>query len=1146
MKDVSQNKTFGLSEWAIKNKTSIYILVGIIFISGLMAYIGMPRESFPEIVQPTIYIGTAYPGNSPSDIENLVTRPIEKELKSLKKIKKFRSTSIQDYSTIIVEFESDVAPKQALADVKDKVDKARNALPQDLPAEPNVFELDFSEIPVLNINLSGEFSYDELKEFAEYLEEEIEKIPQVSQVDIRGLVEKEVEIAVDLPAMEANKISFADIENAVRAQNVSSGAGDILSVSGSGYTRRSIRISGEFEKPEELENVIVKNEFQKVVYLRDIARVRFGPKEPTSFARLDGQPVVMLDVKKKSGENLVAAVDAIRKVLQEARKRRLPETLKITLTNDQSVITRRMVNNLENNIISGVLLVVGVLLFFLGFRNAMFVGSAIPLSMILGILVLNATGGTLNMMTLFSLILALGMLVDNGIVVVENIYRLHSEGFGRRDASRYGVGEVALPIISSTATTLAAFLPLLFWDSLIGEFMKYLPITLLITLSASLFVGLVVNPVLTSDFMRIYPPGYRYPAGRFWRGLALAVLPGLVMIFWPGTRAAGTLLLALSILALSYRYGILPLSERFQGGFMPALEKGYQRFLRWALGRWRPYILLAGMLVLLVGAQIFYFASQPRVFFFPETEPDYVNVFVELPLGTDILTTDSVTRLLERRIAARLNPEKAVVEAILAQVGEGTSDPSEGPQMGASPHKSRITISFRPYEERVRLTSHSTTELQAWIRDTVQGISQASITVEKNNDGPPVGKPINIEVSGENYDTLTALSGRILQYLEEARVPGVDKLKSDLETGKPELLVEIDKEAAKRFGVSTYDVVTVLRTALFGKEISKFKEGEDDYKIYVRLKPEYRYNLDNLMNMPVTFRNMVTGRLVQVPLSAIASARLSSSFGAIKRKDMDRVISIFSNVVPGYNANEIIARYKQLLEDFPMPDGYSWKFTGEQEEQNESVGFLTKALIIAVFLIFLIIVSQFNSIVSPFIIMFSVLFSTIGVFLGFGLFKMDFVILMCGIGIISLAGVVVNNAIVLIDYNLLLRRRYRQEHGLPRHEPLPMRVIVSTMVEAGSTRLRPVLLTAITTVLGLIPLAIGLNIDFISLLNNWDPNVYVGGDSVAFWGPMSWTVIFGLTFATFLTLVMVPVMVVLSERWQRAFVKAFRSIQARF
>lgn len=1145
MKDL-KTKTFGLSDFAISNKTSVYILIFIIVVLGLMAYGTMPRESFPEIVQPTIYIGTAYPGNSPSDIENLVTRPIEKQLKGLKKVKKFTSTSIQDYSTIIVEFESDVPPKQALADVKDKVDKARSELPQDLPADPNIFELDFSEMPVLNINLSGDFTYDELKTYAEYLQEEIEKIPQISQVDIRGLVDKEVEIAVDLPGMEANQISFSDIENAIKGQNISAGAGDILSIGGTGFTRRSLRITGEFQSPQEMENVIVKNEFQRVVYLRDIAHITFGPKEPTSFARLDGRPVVMLDVKKKSGENLVAGVDAIHEVLKKARGSKLPETLKVTLTNDQSIITRRMVNNLENNIISGVILVVGVLLFFLGFRNAMFVGSAIPLSMILGILVLSVTGGTLNMMTLFSLILALGMLVDNGIVVVENIYRLHSEGFSRRDASRYGVGEVALPIISSTATTLAAFLPLLFWDSLIGEFMKYLPITLLITLSASLFVGLVVNPVLTADFLKIHPPGYRYPVKRFWRGVAAAVLPGFVMMVWSTTRAAGTLLVALALLALLYRYAILPLSDAFQTLIMPTMEKAYRRFLAWTLARWRPLALFIAVIVLLFGAQIFYFSSNPKVLFFPETEPEYVNVFIEMPLGTDILTTDSVTRILEKRIAARLEPEKAVVEALLAQVGEGTGDPSEGPQMGTSPHKARITVSFLQYEERIRYSSTPAYVLQSWIRDTVQGIPQANITVEKNNDGPPVGKPINIEVSGDNFDTLVALTARMKAYLEEADVPGVDNLKTDLEAGKPELLVNLDFEAAKRYGISAYDVISAVRTALFGKEISKFKQGEDDYKIQLRLKPEYRYSLDNLLNIRITFRNMVTGQLLQVPLSSVATVSFLSSYGSVKRKDMDRVITLYSNVVPGYNANEIIARYKQLLNDFPMPDGYAHRFTGEQEEQNESIGFLTRALLIAVFLIFLIIVSQFNSVLSPFIIMFSVLFSTIGVFLGFGLFKMDFVILMCGIGIISLAGVVVNNAIVLIDYNNLLRSRYRENHGVPRGEPLPMKVLVNIMIEAGSTRLRPVLLTAITTVLGLIPLAVGLNIDFIGLLSRWQPNVYVGGDSVAFWGPMSWTVIFGLTFATFLTLVVVPAMVILSERLQRMLRHIWQRASERF
>ncbi len=1116
-------KEFTLSTFSINNKTSVYVLVFIISVMGLLSYLSMPRESFPEIVQPTIYIGVPYPGNSPADMENLIVRPIEKELKTLKNVKKFKSTSIQDYATIVVEFNSDVNPKVALQDVKDKVDKAKSDLPQDLPAEPNIFEMDFSEFPIMNVNLSGDFTFDEFKEYADYLQEELEKFPEISEVAIRGLLEKEVEISVDLMQMESMKITFSDIENAVKTENLSLSAGDILSIRGDDMNRRTLRVDGEFTKPAQLENIIIKDEQQRTVFLRDVAKVSFGPVEPTSFARLGGKPVVMLDIKKKSGENLINGAKNVKDFLAEAKKSKLPKDMQVVITNDQSLETESTVMNLENSIISGVVLVVLVLLFFLGLRNSLFVGVAIPLSMILGIWVLSMLGTTLNMMVLFSLILALGMLVDNGIVVVENVYRLYSEGLSKRDASRFGVGEVAWPIISSTATTVAAFLPLLFWDSIMGEFMKYLPITLMITLSASLFVGLVVNPVLTAQFMRLDEKGYRSPARKFWRNTLIFLVLGVVALFV--VKPLGSLIIVLALLGVVYRFLILPVAEHFQYVTMVRVENGYRRFLTWSLTAWRPVALIGGIFVLMLVAMVGYFGSSPKVLFFPDTDPKYVNVFVEMPLGTDIKTTDRVTRELEEKITEALKPNAGIVEAVIAQVGEGTSDPGNGVvEMGASPHKSRITVSFLSYEDRVKISKVSTAEVMEYIRAAVQDVPEAVITVAKNRDGPPVGPPINIEISGERFDSLTAVTGRMISYLEEAGVSGVDKLKSDLELGKPEMTVLIDNEAARRYGVSTYSVGMALRTSVFGKEVSKFKQGEDDYKIQLRLRPEDRYNLDRLMNMRITFRNPSNGQISQVPVSAVAKVQYTSSFGSVKRKDMDRVVSIFSNVKEGANANEIVARYKALLSEFPMPEGYTYKFTGEQEEQGESLAFLTKALLIAVFLIFLIIVTQFNSLWSPFVIMFSVLFSTIGVFLGFWIFRMDFVILMCGIGIISLAGVVVNNAIVLIDFTNLLRERKRKELALSDDENLSMTDLRVTAVEAGATRLRPVLLTAITTVLGLVPLAIGLNIDFIGLLSSGDPNIYVGGESTAFWGPMSWTVIFGLTFATFLTLVLVPVL----------------------
>ena len=1131
-KEQKTHKEFGISTLSINNRISVYVLIFIVAVVGLISYTTMPKESFPEIKQPTIYVGTVYPGNSPADMENLITRPIEKEIKSLKGIKKFTSTSIQDYSTIIVEFEIDVDPEDALQDVKDAFDKMKSELPNDLPNDPNIFELDFSDFPVLNVNVSGDYNYDVLKENAEYLQDEFEKLPEVSKAELRGLLDKEVKISVEKNQMEALEISFQDIENAISAENVTMSGGEILSIDGDNLNRRSIRVVGEFKDFKKMGNIIVKDENQRIVYLRDIATIEFGPEEPTSFARLDGKPVVSIDIKKKSGENLLNGVDNVKKVIEEAKKSRLPADMKVVFTNDQSIQTRDNVDNLENSIISGIILVVLVLLFFMGVRNALFVGIAIPLSMLLGFAILYMMGATLNMMVLFSLIMALGMLVDNGIVVVENIYRLHNEGYSKKDASKYGIGEVAIPIITSTLTTLAAFFPLLFWKALMGEFMKFLPITLIIVLSSSLFVALVVNPVLTSRYMQKEGEDKPTNVKRFWAINAVLLVLGLLLVISNDNKTLGNILMLIGILRILTRYVFKPGAERFQKSGLVKLEKFYIKVINGALKR--SMLIIGGTFVLLVLSIVFFVARKPNVVFFPVNEPLYFNVFIETPIGTDIEKTNAITKKIEQRIQETIKNDSLIIEAVLAQVGEGTADPSEGVQQGSSPNKARVTVSFIKTAERVNVPgARKTGVVMESVREALANIPDASITVEKNKDGPPTGKPINIEISGEKYDTLIKYSTMMKAILEKEDVPGVDKLKSDLDIDKPELVVKINREAARRYGVSTYSIANTIRTGSFGKEISKYKEGEDDFPINLRLRNSERYSETNLLNQRITFRNPSNGQIVQVPISAVADVEYGTTFGSIKRKDMDRVVSIYSNVKEGYTPNEIITRYKQVLADFNMPEGYDFKFTGEQEEQDNSSAFLGNAFMIAFMLIFLIIVAQFNSVVGPLIIMLSVIFSTIGVFLGFGLFKMDFSILMCGIGIISLAGIAVNNAIVLIDYTNLTRARRKEELGIDEEDYLPLEEFKNTIIFAGSTRLRPVLLTAITTILGLIPLAVGININFFTLLSDYDPQYYLGGDSNVFWAPMSWTIIFGLVFTTFLTLIVVPVMFYVSERTQR-------------
>ena len=1122
-------KEFKLTTWAVNNKTSVYVIIAILLIVGYKSYTSMPKESFPEIKQPIVYVNTAYPGNSPIDMENLVTRPIEKEINGISGLKKLTSTSIQDFSIIVAEFEFTVNSEKALQEVKDALDRAKMDLPNDLPADPSVMEMDFSEFPVMNVNVSGDYSEDKLKEYAEYLKDKMENLAEVSSVDISGLTEEEVQVAIDRVKMEALEISLGDVEQAIRNENVTMSGGDIKSIEGGDITRRNIRIAGEFKDFREIENVIIKNEFQNIVYLRDIGEVTFGPKESTSYARLNSEPVVTLDVKKKSGGNLIAAAEKIQDIVNVAKSDYLPKDLEVVITNDQSKMTKNMVNNLENSIIMGVLLVVGVLIFFLGVRNSLFVGIAIPLSMLMGIAILNYSGTSLNMMVLFSLILALGMLVDNGIVIVENVYRQFSErGKSKDEASKQGTGEVATAIIASTATTVAAFVPLMFWPSLMGEFFKYLPITLIIVLSSSLFVALVVNPVLTADWMKL-GNDEKSKSNKFWIRTALLLVVGVLLYFigWP---LMGGMFLAAIIISVSNRYYLTPVGNWFMNNIMPKIENRYADFLNYALSGKKPILFLVGIVAFFVLTLMLFAIKTPPIVFFPDSQPNYVNIFIETPLGTDIEKTNEITKKLEARIIPAIAKDSAVVEAILAQVGEKTADPNEGPQSGSSPNKARITVSFLEFEKRVFLSDKTTSEIMTDIKAACADFPEAQLTFAKDNMGPPVGKPINVEVKGEDYLTLITEVEKIKKKMEDANIPGVDQLKTDLELGKPVLEININQESARRFGLSTAQIASTIRTGLLGKEISKYKEGEDDYEVQLRFKDNYRYNLENLLNTRITFRNMASGKISQVPISAVAEVKYNSTYGSVKRKDMDRVISIFSEVDEGANANEIVGKFKEILADHEIKQGYEFRFAGEQEEQDESTAFLSGAMLLAMFLIFLIIVTQFNSVMGPFIIMMSVVFSTIGVFLGFALTGTTFSIMMTGIGIISLAGIVVNNAIVLIDYTNLLRERKRAEKGLTKYDRLSTSEIIESIVDSGKTRLRPVLLTAITTVLGLFPLAIGFNINFGRLLREGNAELYWGGQNASFWGPMAWAVIYGLIFATFLTLVIVPVMYYLSDR----------------
>ena len=1142
-------KEFKLSTWAIQNKMTVYVLIFIIFLAGFTSYMKMPREAFPEVSAPEIYITTPYPGNSALDIENLVTRPIEKKIHNISEVDDIISSSSEGYSTIDVKFNFSVTPDEALQKVKDKVDEAKadKKFPKDLPAEPNVFKLNFAEMmPIMNINLSGDFSMDQLKKFGEYLQDEIEALPEINEVNIRGVQDKEIAVSIDLYKMQSVEVSYTDIANAIKNENVTISGGEII---GDGL-RKNIRVDGEFKNAQQVANIIVKSEKQKVVYLRDIATVTYKEQKKESYARQYGKTVVMLDVKKRGGANLINASKKIDIIIAKSKADFFPKNLVISKTNDMSNKTKTQVSDLENNIILGMLLVVGVLMFFLGLRNALFVGIAIPMSMFMSFIILSLMGVTLNTMVLFSLVLALGMLVDNGIVVVENIYRLMDEkGYSAIDAAKYGVGEVAMPIIASTATTLAAFLPLAFWPGIIGEFMKYLPITLIIVLSSSLFVALVINPVLTSVYMKIKEKK-RNVKTRFKIGLFLSFIGTLTVVAGLTFTskivvAIGNLIIVAGVLGYLNTKILDPSTQWFQNVFLPKLENFYERFLLYALKGKNPLAFFGGTILLLILSLLLFQLFPPKVDFFPNNAPKQVYVYIEFPIGTDIAKTNNFTKKMESKVINYLNQYKIdgknfMVTSVIEQVGEGAGDTSRGFQGGNTPNKSKITIDFVDFQDRINPKTGkkvSSQKIMNQVRNLIGSYAGIKIVVAKDKNGPPTGAPINLEISGDNYSKLMNVANNVRDYINKQNINGIEGLKIDVSEGKPELPVIINRQKARSLNISTSQIADALRTAVYGKEVSRFKDGEDDYPINIRLMDKYRYNEDVLMNQKITFRDQTDGGIIkQIPISSVAILKNASTFDVVKRKNLKRVITLYSNVIDGYNANQIVAKMEVALKNYKMPTGVKYQFTGEQEKQTENMNFLLNALMIALMAIFLILVGQFNSASTPFIISMAVLLSLIGVFLGLVIFRMDFIIIMSMLGIISLAGIVVNNAIVLIDYTNLIMERKRNENNI-KEGLLPINLVFESIVEGGKTRLRPVLLTAITTVLGLVPLALGINIDFIGLFTEFKPNIYMGGENVMFWGPLAWTVIFGLTFATFLTLVIVPVMYYLLNKVKLYFSK---------
>lgn len=1135
-----QNKEFGISSWAVDNRVTVYILTFIIVVSGLVAYITMPREDFPEIIENKVYISSIFPGNSAEDVEKLVIKPLEKEIKNISGVTKVTSSSFQDYGMIIAEFADDVSIDQAKVKIKDKVDNAKADtdwpnLDNGSKVEPNVFELNISEeVPILNINLKGNYTTQQLKKYGELLEDDIEEISEVKQVDILGVDDKEVEIAVDIFKMTAAQVTFDEIQNAIKYENMTLSGGNLISQG----SRNNIRIVGEIKDPKELENVIVKS-FGGTVYLKDIAVVNFKEKEKTTYAREKGTEVVMLNVKKRSGQNMISAIDQVKEKIKTAQESYLPKNLSIELTNDQSSRVEHQVDELSNHIIFGIILVMIVLMFTMGLRNSLFVGAAIPLSMMIAFAILSAMGVTLNTMVLFGLVMGLGMLVDDGIVVVDNVFANMKKGMDRVSASKIGIGEIAWPVISSTATTLMAFLPFALWPGTMGKFMMYFPMTLTVVLTGSLFVAMVINAAMTGGSMDIEDKNITKKGLKFYSILFLVLglcfaIPGYI-IDSKLLRGIGHLLLFSIFFMWLYRIKIYQWTQDFQHSFFPKLEEKYKVFLAKILTGEKAWISLGLIIGMLFLSFILVGIFPRKVLFFPDNIPNQAITYIEFPQGTSIDKTNKATLFVEKQVIGILSKyvdpktdKNFLAESIVSQVGVGAGNPNvDAGSASETPYKGKVTVNFSEFKYRKGI---NTSDILEEIRTKVKGIAGATVTVEKDANGPPAGYPISIQLTGSDYDKMLNEADKMIAFINAKNIPGIERLSKDINKESPELEVKVDRVNAGSMGVSTGQLGFTLRRSVYGQEISTYKEGDDDYNITMRMQDDQRTNENILFNQSLTFRNMNNGQIMQIPISAVSQTEKTTTYNQIKRKNHKRIMTIYSNVITGYNGDEITKIIGDELKNYKLPKEISYSFSGVQEEQGKNQSFLMYALFLALAGITIIIVLQFNSVSKTMVIMFTVLLSFSGVFYGYVIANMDFVILMTMMGIISLAGVVVKNGIVLMDFFVLLLDKKVSEKQLQSHDDLSLEEIKEVIIESGKSRLRPVLLTALTAVLGLIPLAIGLNFDFFTLITDMNPHFFMGGDNVIFWGPLAWTIIFGLTYATVLTLVMVPVMFYLVKR----------------
>ena len=1106
-------KEFKPSSWAIDNKMTIYIVTIIITIMGIKTYNSLPKEQFPDITVPTIFISTVNGGNSPTNIENTITKPIEKRLKSISGMKKFTSTSLQDVSVITVEFHTDVKVEVAKQKVRDAVDEARTDMPQVLTREPMIKEIAFSEIPIMYINVAGNFDLKQLKKYAEDLQDRVEGLKEINEAKIVGGLEREIQVNIDAYKLQAAQLTLGDIQRAIAQENLTISGGNI-SLNG---MKPTLSIKSEFQDPKEIENIVVTSQVGAQLFIKDFAQVVDGFKEQESYSSSSGKNVITLNVIKRSGENLINAADKIKAAIEDMQKNEFPAGLDITISGDQSNDTKTTLHDLINTIIIGFILVTIVLMFFMGVTNALFVALSVPLSMFIAFLVMPSIGFSFNMIVLFSFILALGIVVDDAIVVIENTHRIFDNGkLPIKIAAKRAVGEVFMPVLSGTITTLAPFIPLVFWSGIIGKFMYFLPVTLIISLLASLFVAYIINPVFAVDFMKPHEEE-KQQYGKITKKARLQLIVYALIAFVSyanGSIGVGNFVVFLALFLVLNRLWLYKVIEAWQFRVWPAFVKRYVKVLEWCLRK--PWMTLVYLLVIMIMSIMLFAVRSPQVVFFPNGDPNNVFVYVKLPEGTDPKVTNAVMRKVEAKVNTVVGEDNPIVESMISNVTIGVTDPADMDQ-NSYPNRGKVAIAFVPFEKR---DGESTGDYLKKLQALEWDIPGADITVNKEQAGPPTPKPISIEIIGEDFDDLVRNSAELKKFLINAKVEGVSGLKSDFVSNKPEIIFDIDRERALREGISTSQLAMEIRGAVYGVEATKFRDVDDEYPVQLRYKLDQRDDIETIRNLKITYRDMnMGGRVRSVPLSALCDIRYDYTYSGIKRKNDKRVITLSSDVKDGFNPNEVVAKVQTAMKGFQKSGDVVVKFAGDQEEQEETMGFLGNAMLIAVGLMLMVLVGLFNSLGKPLIILSEIIFSIVGVLLGVSVFKMEMSIVMTGVGIIALGGIVVRNGILLVEF-----AEFARERGMGLYE---------ATVEAGRTRMTPVILTAAAAILGLIPLAVGLNINFETLFSELNPHIFFGGDNVAFFGPLSWTMIFGLSFATVLTLLVVPSMYLIAERLKR-------------